>query len=405
MTVGYDTEQMTPNEHGLALRVLELTTPPPAGVVRMADIDPIEVEWVWHPYIPRGKLTLLEGDPGQGKSWISLGIATALSLGHGLPGQEDPKLPSRVLVMTAEDGLDDTIRPRLDSMGADVTRVYACEGVDSFDEEGLDLLENRAAELRPDLMVVDPLVAYIGARVDIHRANETRAVLSRLASIADRTRSAVLAIRHLNKSSGGKAIYRGLGSIDFTAAVRSVLLVGQDPDDTTSGAVVHIKSNLAPRGDSLGYRLSPKDGFAWTGPSTVTADELLGTGEGPASVNEFLLGEPRPLGESTSECHSCRSPIAAVERPLFLRADSRSTIERIKQNHFARCRRGDGSYLTARWMRRAVADHGLRNASTAFMKVDVNLPDRPRLCELCGDCTSYRSRFLARRPWLAGMPR
>ena len=203
--------------------------------------------------------------------------------------------------MTAEDGLDDTVRPRLDALGADVSRVYASESVDSFDEEGLNLLENRAAKLDPDLIIVDPLVAYIGSRVDIHRANETRAVLARLAAIADQTPSAILAVRHLNKSSGGKAIYRGLGSIDFTAAVRSVLLVGQDPEDTTSGAVVHIKSNLAPTGESLGYRLSPQDGFVWTGPSNLTADELLGTSEGPSSVDEFLLAElaegPRPSSE------------------------------------------------------------------------------------------------------------
>ena len=107
-----------------------MSTPPPAGVVRMADVDPVEVEWVWHPYIPRGKLTLLEGDPGQGKSWIALAIAAALSVGRGLPGEDKTTLPSRVLVMTAEDGLDDTIRPRLDSMDADVTRIYACESVD-----------------------------------------------------------------------------------------------------------------------------------------------------------------------------------------------------------------------------------------------------------------------------------
>ena len=117
---------------------------------------------------------------------------------------------------------------------------------------------HEADVLRPDLIIVDPLVAYIGARVDIHRANETREVLSRLASIADQTPSAILTVRHLNKSSGGKAIYRGLGSIDFTAAVRSVLLVGQDPDDTASGAVVHIKSNLAPKGRASATASPPR---------------------------------------------------------------------------------------------------------------------------------------------------
>ena len=267
------------------------TEEPLAGVVRIGDVDRVEVEWVWHPYIPRGKLTLLEGDPGQGKSWITLAIATALSLGHGLPGEDKSRSPGRVLIMTAEDGLGDTVRPRLDDMGADVDRIYASETVDSFDDEGLDLLAHRAHVLRPDLIIVDPLVAYIGARVDIHRANETREVLARLAAIADETRSAVIAVRHLNKSSGGKAIYRGLGSIDFVAAARSVLLVGQDPEDITRGAVVHTKSNLAPTGESLGYRLSPQDGFAWTGPSSITADELLGTSDGSGSVDEFLLAE------------------------------------------------------------------------------------------------------------------
>ena len=270
----------------------------------MSDVESVKVEWVWHPYIPRGKLTLLEGDPGQGKSWITLAISTALSLGDGLPGQDIKTRPGRVLILTAEDGLGDTVRPRLDAMGADVTHIYAYKEVDAFDAAGLDRLEHEADELRPDLIVVDPIVAYIGASVDIHRANETRAVLARLASIAERTRSGIVAVRHLNKASGGKAIYRGLGSIDFTAAVRSVLLVGQDPEDTTSGAgaVVHIKSNLAPTGGSLGYRLSPPDGFTWTGPSSLTADELLGTSDGDGgSVDEFLLGEladgPRPSGD------------------------------------------------------------------------------------------------------------
>ena len=203
-----------------------MTAFPERGPQR-SELDALQdtnADTVWHPYIPRGKLTLLEGDPGQGKSWITLAIATALSVGRGLPGEDETTTPSSILVMTAEDGLGDTVRPRLDSMGADVTRVYACENVEPFDEEGLNLLEKRADDLRPDLIVVDPLVAYIGAGVDIHRANETRAVLARLAEIADQTQSAILAVRHLNKSSGGKAIYRGLGSIDFTAAVRSVLL-------------------------------------------------------------------------------------------------------------------------------------------------------------------------------------
>ncbi len=248
----------------------------------MADVQPEAVSWLWNPYIPKGKLTLLEGDPGVGKSWVSLGIATAVSLGKGLPGQEPSAPANNVVIASAEDGLGDTIRPRLDAMGGDVPRIFAIDGALTLDEKGFVLLESYLERVRPTLLIIDPLVAYLGASVDIHRANETRAVMSQLARLAEQFDVAILAVRHLTKGGQLKAIYRGLGSIDFTAACRSVLLAGCDAENPQNRALVHIKSNLAPVGPSIGYELR-EGGFYWTGESTLTAAQILAADDGAAA--------------------------------------------------------------------------------------------------------------------------
>ena len=243
------------------------------NLVCIAKVEPETVDWLWFPYIPLGKLTLLEGDPGVGKSWVSLAIATAVSLGEGLPGTEAVEA-AKVVLASAEDGLGDTIRPRLDAMGADVRQIHAIKGTLDFGNSGLAILEEYIETEKPSLVIVDPLVAYIGVRVDIHRANETRAVMAKLADMTERHGCAVLAIRHLTKGGTLKPIYRGLGSIDLAAACRSVLMAGCDPDNPQKRGIVHIKSNLAPMGATIGYEL--KDGgFYWTGESDLTWQKIL----------------------------------------------------------------------------------------------------------------------------------
>jgi putative DNA primase/helicase len=242
-------------------------------IVRMADVQPETVRWLWHPYIALGKLTILEGDPGLGKSWLTCALAAGVSRGY-LPGVE-PFKPGRVLMLSAEDGLGDTLRPRLDSVRADVSRVYALAGAVTFDAAGLLQLEAAIIEYGPKLVVVDPLFAFTGGKVDIHRANECRAISAPLAAIAERHSCAIVAVRHLGKSrGGGHALNAGIGSIDFAAAARSVLLVGQDPDEPSKRAIVQIKNNLAPHGEAVGYKL--EDGqFYWTGTSDLTAGRIL----------------------------------------------------------------------------------------------------------------------------------
>jgi hypothetical protein len=265
------------------------------SLVCMADVEAETVSWLWHPYIPLGKPTLLEGDPGVGKSWVSLAIATAVSLGKGLPGTETIESASVVLA-SAEDGLGDTIRPRLDAMGANVRNVHAIKGALDFGNGGLDRLETFIQEVRPALVVIDPLVAYIGASVDIHRANETRAVMAKLADMAEKHGCAILAIRHLTKGGTLKPIYRGLGSIEFAAACRSVLMAGSDPDNPQKRGIVQIKSNLTSPGHSIGYELRD-GGFYWTGESDLTAARIMAvedSGEGKSARDEaadFLRDE------------------------------------------------------------------------------------------------------------------
>jgi hypothetical protein len=247
---------------------------PEIRLVRLADVQPEAVSWVWHPYVPVGKVTLIEGDPGIGKSYLSLALATSISLGRGLPGLQ-PQEPATVLLLSAEDGLGDTIRPRLDAMGADVRRIFAIDGAVSLDGVGRFAIEEQITRIKPTIVFIDPFVAYIGAKVDLHKANETRTVLAALAAIAERNRCAVVLIRHLTKGSRDKSIYRGLGSIDITAACRSVLLVGADADDPNTRALVQVKSNLAPFGPARGYVI--REGrFEWTaGVSDLTAHRIL----------------------------------------------------------------------------------------------------------------------------------
>jgi DNA repair protein RadA/Sms len=264
----------------------------------LADVNAEQVDYLWYPYIPKGKLTLIEGDPGVGKSWLTCAITAATAAGAGPTGWRQVN-PGNVLMLSVEDGLADTIRPRLDAMQADVTRIFGLEGALVLNNTGLLCLEGKIIELMPVLVVIDPLVAYLGAGIDLHKANETRAVMARLALIAERYQCAILAVRHLTKGGKDRAIYRGIGSIDFTAACRSVLLVGSDPDDPNRRAMVQIKNNLAPMGCSIGYEI--RDGkFFWTGTSNLTAGRILALAS-DEEKNSALHNAEEFLREALSE--------------------------------------------------------------------------------------------------------
>ena len=244
-------------------------------LIRMSDIQPEEVQWLWYPYIPLGKLTVIQGDPGEGKTTFVLAVIAALTKGEALPERE-PLDPVNILYQTAEDGLADTIRPRLDALGADCSRVLV---IDESKRE-LSLSDERIRQAMEEtgakLLVLDPLQAYLGAEVDMHRANEVRPILKRLGSVAEQMGCAVVLIRHLNKMQGQKSGHRGMGSVDFQAAARSVLLVGRTKEDPQLRIVVPDKSSLAPEGESIAFALDPEQGFQWKGYCAYNAEELLG---------------------------------------------------------------------------------------------------------------------------------
>ena len=271
-------------------------------LVWLSDVAPEPVVHLWEPYLPLGKLTLFEGDPGLRKSTAALALAAAVTRGVPLLGETTHRQPRTVLVLTAEDGLADTVRPRIDMLGGEPGAVAAYARPDVFDDDGLARLADHVEQVRPLLVIIDPLVSYLGSDVDLHRANEVRQVTAQLAVIAEESHSVLLAIRHLNKGSG-KALYRGLGSIDLTAAARSVCLFGMDPDDPGHRIMVHLKSNLAPLGRSVGFRLDRGE-FAWTGFNDLTAEDVLKDAMVPRKIDraaEFLSRQlaagPKPRNE------------------------------------------------------------------------------------------------------------
>jgi hypothetical protein len=244
-------------------------------LINLSEVTTKAVRWLWQPYIPRGKLTLVQGDPGDGKTTFALAVAAAMTGGIRLPGVDGFARPEAIIVQSAEDGLADTIRPRLEAAGADLRWVRSID--ESERQLSLDdwRIEQAILQTKAGLLIIDPIQAYLGAGVDMHRANQVRPMFHHLGDVAERTGCAVLLIGHLNKMTAAKGVYRGLGSIDITAAMRSVLLVGRVRDDENTRAVAQIKSSLAPAGKPVAFSLEG-GGLRWIGEYDVTLDELLG---------------------------------------------------------------------------------------------------------------------------------
>lgn len=244
-------------------------------MIRMSDVEQTEVAFLWKPYIPFGKLTILQGDAGNGKTYLAMQLCAACTNKAELPHMEALE-PFNVIYQTAEDGLGDTIKPRLIEAGADLEKVLV---IDETDDDPLTLADERIERaIRQNgarLLIIDPIQAFLGPSVDMNRANEVRPILRKIGDVAQRTGCAIVLIGHLNKATGQQSGYRGLGSIDFTAGVRSVLVIGKSKDDPNLRIMAHDKSSLAPAGTSLAFLLGDEEGFRWVGDFDISAEELL----------------------------------------------------------------------------------------------------------------------------------
>ena len=253
------------------------------------DIEQTSVEWLWFPYIPFGKLTIIQGNPGEGKTYFAMMLTAACTNRKLFPNMEDIE-PFNVIYQTAEDGMGDTIKPRLVQAGADLSRVMVIDDSEEVLTLSDDRIEKAVRQNHVRLVIIDPVQAFIGADVDMNRANEVRPVFRKLGMIAEKTSCAIVLIGHLNKSSGTQSTYRGLGSIDIMAAVRSLIFIGKVRKDPTTRVLIHEKSSLAPPGETMAFKLGDEEGFRWVGAYEISADELLDGKEGKATETKLERG-------------------------------------------------------------------------------------------------------------------
>ena len=274
---------------------------PQFNVTTLSDVVPERVSWLWDGWLPVGKMVTLDGDPGLGKSTLALTFAAIITTGGMWPDGTRCDYAGDVILLSAEDGLADTVRPRLDSAGGDPTRVHAVQGVPLTDnpEDGLrmptlaDIQQLRAVITRHGarLVIIDVLMAYLPSHADSHRDQDVRRVLGALSALAADTGCTILLLRHLNKAKGGDPLYRGGGSIGIVGASRVGLMVAPHPEDDDLRVLAAVKNNLARIPDSRSYRIVPDNTFnvshlEWAGVVEYDAHALLADHTGTPKNDE-----------------------------------------------------------------------------------------------------------------------
>ena len=308
----------------------------------VSQIKSQSVTWLWSHRIPRGKITILEGDPGQGKSLLTIEIAARVSTGSGLPRGRACSAGD-VLILHAEDGAGDTIRPRLEAAGADLDRIHIMNMVADKDgdkrlikiPDDITIIMNEILRHRAVLLIIDPLVAFLPSECNSWKDQHVRRALAPLMAMAERTAISVTGIRHLNKTPGGKPLYRGGGSIAFIAAARSGLLLGPDPNDHRTRVLAGTKSNLGPLPRSLAFRIKKSDNGApmidWIGKTDVTAGDILNETENKVGKATSYLRKLLKDGPMPSSKVKHRTKKAGISSRTLDRAKKQLRIKSVKQ--------------------------------------------------------------------------
>lgn len=262
------------------------------------------VEWLWYPYVPYGKLTVIQGDPGEGKSTLILNIAALLSTGKPMPDGSLVESPQTIIYQCAEDSVEDTVKPRLVTAGAD------CDKIAFIVEDDIALtltderIENAIKQTGARLVILDPIQAFIPPDSDMLNATKMRSTMRKLAGVAEKYQCAIVLIGHMNKAGAGKNMYRGLGSIDIAAIARSILMVARDEANPQIRYVFPVKSSLAPEGSAIGFRIGTDNRIEWLGKMDIdqkqlTEDSGIKLGKSALAQRYILelLGEGDMLGK------------------------------------------------------------------------------------------------------------
>ena len=296
-----------------------------------------KAEFLFYPFIIFGMICVIEGDPNIGKSYLVTWLACVVSIGGLLPDEQRAPC-GRVLYLSAEDDPAYTIRPRVDAMGGDPSRIHYMKTDLLFDKHGLSEIREECQSFGIDVIVVDPLISFMPHGTDLHNSTDIRVVLGHLKRLAQDTGAAIVIVRHLTKTRREKAIYQGQGTVDVIAAARSACLIARHPEDTELKVMAHIKHNVSPQGPSYAFRLvSRREGkppvLQWEGTVNVTPEELLAIHEPEAKAIdcavEFLqdILSHRPM------------PASTIQRDAEARGISHRTIDRAKRELGVRARK------------------------------------------------------------------
>lgn len=296
------------------------------------EIESKDVEWLWFPYIPYGKITIVQGDPGEGKTSLILNLIAIISNNNCLPCS-NKKVKGITIYQNAEDDVADTIKPRLERYGANCNNVCFVNSYDYSNPFGEKGIENAIKETGAKLLVLDPIQSFLGESVDMNRANSIRPFMTKLSEVARNTGCAIVLIGHLNKNSSGKANYRGLGSIDILAAARSVLLVGRTSVNESIKVMAQQKNNLAPLGKSIAFKLH-EGKVVWLGEQDISAEDVITGGsvkyskleEAMEFLLDFLTEGAKPYKEIEEKFTDLQ-----ISKRTFMKAKAQLVVKSVKK--------------------------------------------------------------------------